>query len=190
MKKIGTTFEVFFSSQGDLAGRNVLLSHDLKAKVADFGLCTRLYEHDPVKKEARPGMFPFRSAALEVLLTEIPFMELSDVWSFGVLMWEIFHLGSAIPYNVLLGRKKIVEFLLNGHRLSKPELCPQYIYDIMLECWQERHSLRPTFLQLKSQLEIFLAPSSQLPSNQKSREERYSGTPHCSRKDRASFSSQ
>ena len=169
-----------------MAARNVLLTHNRIAKVADFGLSTRLYEHTSGKKVARPGMFPFRSAAYEVLLTEIPYMELSDVWSFGVLMWEIFELGSAIPYGDLLGGKKIIEFLRNGHRLSKPELCPQYIYDIMLECWQERHSIRPTFFQLKSQLENFLVPSSKLPSskmpsNQKSREERYSGTPHLSR---------
>merc|ERR1712203_603593 len=78
---------------GDLAARNVLLTHDNMAKVADFGLCTRLYDDSSEKKAARPGMFPFRWAAYEVLLTEVPFMELSDVWSFGVLMWEVFHLG-------------------------------------------------------------------------------------------------
>ena len=88
-------------------------------------------------------------------------------------MWEVFHLGSAMPYHNILGGTKIIEFLRNGHRLSKPELCPQYIYDIMLECWQERHLTRPTFLQLKSQLKSFLPPSSQ-----GFLELRYSGTPH------------
>ena len=136
----------------------MLLTHDLKAKVADFGLSTRLYDHTPGKKEARPGMFPFRSAAFEVLLTEIPFMELSDVWSFGVLMWDIFQLGAAIPYGDIYSGEKIIEFLQNGHRLSKPVLCPQYIYDMMLDCWKEKHLTRPTFSKLKSHLEYFLSP--------------------------------
>ena len=151
----------------------------MKAKVADFGLCTRIYDDSLEKKEARPGMFPFRWAAYEVLVTEIPFKELSDVWSFGVLMWEVFHLGSGLPYYNLLGKKKIIEFLQNGHRLSKPELCPQYIYGIMLECWQEKHLIRPTFLQLKGKLENFLSLS-----QQSSKEVRYSGTPHGSNSER------
>ena len=165
--------------QGDLAARNVLLTHDSIAKVADFGLCTRIYDDTSEKKEARPGMFPFRWAAYEVLLTEIPFKELSDVWSFGVLMWEVFHLGSVAPYYNLFGKQKIIEFLLNGHRLSKPELCPQYVYGIMLECWQERHLIRPTFLKLKSKLETFF-----FYCNFNSKEVRYSGTPHVSNSER------
>ena len=138
-----------------MAARNVLLTHNSKAKVADFGLSTRLYNNTPGMKETRPGIFPTRWAAYEVLQTEIPFLELSDVWSFGVLMWEVFHLGSATPYSIFYSEKNIIQFLQNGSRLSKPDLCPQYIYDIMLQCWQEKHLIRPTFQQLKNQLQIF-----------------------------------
>ena len=127
----------------------------MKAKVADFGLSTRLYSNTSEKKETRQGIFPSRWAAYEVLQTKASILELSDVWSFGVLMWEVFHLGSAIPYGLYYSEAKIIEFLKNGYRLSKPELCPQYIYDIMLQCWQERHLTRPTFQELKNQLKIF-----------------------------------
>ena len=170
--KIISNLKILSCFQGDLAARNVLLTHDNIAKVADFGLCTRMYDDTTENKEARPGMFPFRWAAIEILLTEIPFKELSDVWSFGVLMWEVFCLGSALPYHELLGKKKIIEFLQNGQRLRKPELCPRFIYGVMMECWQER----PTFLQLKSKLEHFLSLSQQSP-----REPRYSSTPHSER---------
>ena len=138
-----------------MAARNALLTHDMKAKVADFGLSTRLYNDTSGKKETRPGIFPSRWAAYEVLQTKIPFLELSDVWSFGVLMWEVFHLGSAIPYGIFYAETKIINFLQNGFRLSKPELCPQSVYEIMLQCWQEKHLIRPTFQQLKNQLQIF-----------------------------------
>ena len=157
------------------------------AKVADFGLCTRIYDDTSEKKEARPGMFPFRWAAYEILLTEIPFKELSDVWSFGVFMWEVFHLGSALPYADHNVPGEIIEFLQNGHRLSKPALCPQFIYDIMLECWQEKHLKRPTFLQMKKQLKHFSVPFNDLQSSQNlsmkvSNDLRYSRTPQSLRK--------
>ena len=127
----------------------------MKAKIADFGLSARLYTYTSEKKGAKQEYFAFRWTAYEVLQNGTAFKELSDVWSFGVFMWEVFHLGSALPYADHNVPGEIIEFLQNGHRLSKPALCPQFIYDIMLECWQEQHLFRPTFLQLKSQLQKF-----------------------------------
>ena len=122
-----------------MAARNVFLTCDMKAKVAYVGVSTR-------------RCIQAKWSAFEVLQSGSAIKELSDVWSFGVFMWEIFHLGSEIPYEGKNGTKEILQFLEKGHRLSKPELCPQYIYDLMLECWQEWHLLRPTFLQLKNKL--------------------------------------
>ena len=84
--------------KGDLAARNILLTHDKKAKIADFGLSTRIYIQTSERKGAKKGTFPFRWAAYETIQNGATIKEFSDVWSFGVLMWELFHLGSAIPY--------------------------------------------------------------------------------------------
>ena len=77
-------------------------------------------------------------------------------------MWEIFYMGSAVPY----GEKKydeILDFLKKGHRLSKPPMCQEFIYDLMLDCWHENHLHRPTFKQLKSQLTALVAEIHSLP---------------------------
>ena len=74
------------------------MTHDRKAKIADFGLSTRLYIQTLERKEAKKGTFSYRWAAYEVIQSGATVKEFSDVWSFGVLMWELFHLGSTIPY--------------------------------------------------------------------------------------------
>jgi serine/threonine protein kinase len=135
-----------------LSARNILLTHDKKAKVSDFGLAARIYtleEEISEIKVAKPGVFPFRWAAYEVLETGTAIKESSDVWSFGVLTWEIFHLGCALPYGDKKTLKEVKEFLQKGYRLSQPDYCPKYIHDLMLECWQTSHLDRPTFSQLK-----------------------------------------
>ena len=141
-----------FKLQGDLAARNVLLTHDMKAKIADFGLSTRIYFNTTERKGPVENMVPIRWAAFEVLYGSAAIIELSDVWSYGVFMWELFYLGSAVPYGDKKDFEEILDFLKKGHRLRKPPMCPEYIYDLMLDCWFENHLYRPTFKQLKSQL--------------------------------------
>ena len=141
--------------QGDLAARNVLLTHERKAKIADFGLSTRIYIQTSERKGAKNGTFPFRWAAYEVIQSGATIKESSDVWSFGVLIWELFHLGSVIPYGDKTNFGEVKDFLKNGQRLSKPELCPEQIYELMQECWQEKHWARPTFSKLKSLFKEF-----------------------------------
>ena len=138
-----------------MAARNVLLTHDEKAKIADFGLSTRIYIHTTERKGSKQNMIPFRWAALEVLTKGTAIIEYSDVWSFGILVWEIFHLGAAIPYGDNNDYEEVIKFLKNGSRLGQPPLCPQYVYNLMLECWMENHLYRPTFCQLKNQLSNF-----------------------------------
>ena len=72
-------------------------------------------------------------------------------------MWEVFYLGSAVPYGDKKDFEEILDFLRKGHRLSKPPMCPEYIYDLMLDCWFDNHLYRPTFKELKSQLKTSIS---------------------------------
>ena len=139
-----------------MAARNVLLTHDMKAKIADFGLSTRIYFKSTERKGPVENIIPIYWAALEVLQGRAAIIEYSDVWSFGVFMWEVFYLGSAVPYGDKKDFGEILEYLLKGHRLSKPPMCPEFIYDLMMDCWHANHLYRPTFKQLKSQLKTFV----------------------------------
>ena len=67
-------------------------------------------------------------------------------------MWEVFYLGSAVPYGDKNDFEEIIEFLKSGQRLGKPPLCPKYVHELMHECWNENHLYRPRFEQLKSKL--------------------------------------
>ena len=133
-----------FKLQSDLAARNVLLTHDMKAKIADFGLSTRVYFNTTERKGPVENMVPIRWAALEILHGSAAIIEFSDVWSYGVFMWELFYLGSAVPYGDKKEYDEILDFLKKGHRLKKPPMCPEYIYDLMLDCWFESHLYRPS----------------------------------------------
>ena len=127
----------------------------MKAKIADFGLSTRIYVHTTERKGPIENAIPFRWAAIEVIQGKTAIKEYSDVWSYGVLIWEIFYLGTAIPYGDKEEFEDIIKFLKRGHRLNKPPLCPENIYDVMLDCWHDNYLYRPRFKQLKSQLQTF-----------------------------------
>ena len=133
----------------------MLLTHDMKAKIADFGLSTRIYVHTTERKGPIENVVPFRWAAIEIIQGKTAIKEYSDVWSYGVLIWEIFYLGAAVPYGDKKEFEDIIEFLQRGHRLNKPPLCPENIYDVMLDCWHDNYLYRPRFKQLKSQLQTF-----------------------------------
>ena len=141
-----------------MAARNVLLSYDLNAKVADFGLSSRIY-HKRTEGNQRSGAnqdtFPFRWSAYEMLRTGVAILEKSDVWSFGIFMWEIFYLGAAMPYAGISALPELVTFLETSQRLEKPPLCPQSLYDLMLWCWGQLYHFRPTFSEIQQELTDF-----------------------------------
>lgn len=153
-----------FLFKRDLAARNVLLTHDLKAKVADFGLSSRIYTRNNNNQQigANQDTFPFRWSALEMLQTGVAIKEKSDVWSFGILMWEIFYLGAALPYGEISGLPELVSYLRIHQRLAKPPLCPQSLYDLMLWCWEQLYQFRPSFSEVKMELENFQSNQQQL----------------------------
>uniref|UniRef100_A0A914C3U5 Protein kinase domain-containing protein n=1 Tax=Acrobeloides nanus TaxID=290746 RepID=A0A914C3U5_9BILA len=131
----------------DLAARNVLLTNDFQAKISDFGLAvinnTDLKETTLVKK------FPVRWMSIEAIAEKL-FSEKSDVWAFGVLMFEVFSLGQD-PY-VGIETRKILRFLRSGERLSRPELATNEMYEMMRRCWEENLETRPKFEKLVAKL--------------------------------------
>ena len=150
-----------------MAARNVLLTYNLKAKVADFGLAARMYMTSNNNEQIGANMdtFPFRCSAFEILRTGVAIKEKSDVWSFGVLIWEIFYLGEALPYVNIAGLPELVNFLETGQRLEKPPLCPQGLYELMLWCWNQHYQFRPTFSEIKRDLKKFQPSQQQLMIN-------------------------
>ncbi|XP_066299611.1 tyrosine-protein kinase receptor Tie-1-like [Branchiostoma lanceolatum] len=130
----------------DLAARNVLLTDNLIAKVADFGLSRGEGIYEQTSKRA----IPFRSTAIEALTRRI-YTTKSDIWSFGILLWEIVTIGGT-PYRGMKSRT-ILGRLRDGYRLPKPRNCEAELYQLMMLCWKTRPEDRPTFIDLAEQLE-------------------------------------
>ncbi|XP_039352173.1 fibroblast growth factor receptor 3-like [Mauremys reevesii] len=136
----------------DLAARNVLVTEDNVMKIADFGLARDVGNISCYKKTTS-GRLPVKWMALEALFDGV-YTHQSDVWSFGVLLWEIFTLGGS-PYPGIPS-KELFKFLKEGNRLDKPANCTHDLYMIMKECWHVVPSERPTFKQLVEDLDRVL----------------------------------
>nr|XP_032638827.1 fibroblast growth factor receptor 3-like [Chelonoidis abingdonii] len=136
----------------DLAARNVLVTEDNVMKIADFGLARDVGNISCCKKTTS-GRLPVKWMALEALFDGV-YTHQSDVWSFGVLLWEIFTWGES-PYPGIPS-EKIFNFLKEGNRLDKPANCTHDLYMIMKECWHVVPSERPTFKQLVEDLDTVL----------------------------------
>ncbi|KAF6731875.1 Tyrosine-protein kinase Srms [Oryzias melastigma] len=132
----------------DLAARNILVGDDLVCKVADFGLARII--RDSVYTASRNTKIPVRWTAPEAALHQ-RFSVKSDVWSFGVLLYEMMSRGK-MPYEGK-SNKEVMEILTSGYRLPSPTRCPPNIYKIMMECWAAEPSKRPSFHALHSQLD-------------------------------------
>ncbi|XP_073254161.1 fibroblast growth factor receptor 1-like [Porites lutea] len=128
----------------DLAARNVLVGEDYVMKIADFGLARDIYKSDLYVKTTS-GVLPIKWMALESLFQK-EYSEKSDVWSFGILLWEIFTLGGA-PYPTV-PMECLLDFLSDGKRMENPQNCPSEIYNIMQNCWLEDRDKRPEFAQI------------------------------------------
>ncbi|XP_055300953.1 tyrosine kinase receptor Cad96Ca [Sitodiplosis mosellana] len=146
----------YLSSRGiihrDLAARNVLITDDHTCKIADFGfardvITSKIYER---KSE---GKLPIRWMAIESLYDNI-FSVKSDIWSFGILMWEIVTLGST-PYPGTAAAE-VMRKVRDGYRLEKPEHCRRELYNIMYYCWAKDPQDRPSFSELVKLLDKLL----------------------------------
>ncbi|ESO83848.1 hypothetical protein LOTGIDRAFT_132723 [Lottia gigantea] len=137
----------------DLAARNVLLSEDNVIKISDFGLAKDCYKNLEYKKKG-DGPVPVKWMALESL-THKCYTTKSDVWSYGVLMYELFSLGGN-PYSGIELNEKFIGLLKSGYRMEKPEHASDDIYKVMLQCWDADPEKRPTFTQLVNRMGDFL----------------------------------
>uniref|UniRef100_A0A3Q2NZI2 receptor protein-tyrosine kinase n=1 Tax=Fundulus heteroclitus TaxID=8078 RepID=A0A3Q2NZI2_FUNHE len=133
----------------DLAARNCMLRDDMTVCVADFGLSKKIYSGD-YYRQGRIAKMPVKWIALESLADRV-FTVKSDVWAFGVTMWEIATRGMT-PYPGVQNHE-IYDYLVEGHRLKQPPNCLDELYEIMYSCWRADPVDRPLFTQLREMLE-------------------------------------
>ncbi|XP_031619110.1 vascular endothelial growth factor receptor 2-like isoform X2 [Contarinia nasturtii] len=127
----------------DLAARNILLCANNVIKICDFGMAKSLLNSDNLYTNNSQEAVPWKWLALEAL-QQNKYSVYSDVWSFGIVLWEIFSLGSE-PYENVIGFADLAIKLYEGYRLKKPKFATQAIYDIMFSCWKKEFKSRPSF---------------------------------------------
>ncbi|KAM4736750.1 protein-tyrosine kinase 6-like [Anableps anableps] len=132
----------------DLAARNVLVGENYICKVADFGLARVIKEPIYISEDKK---IPYKWSAPEAI-SHGKFSSKSDVWSFGVLLYEIITYGG-IPYPGF-NNEDVYGKLMSGYRMEAPDKCPGFLHNIMLKCWQKKPEDRPNFKDVKDMLEI------------------------------------
>ncbi|XP_077488341.1 receptor protein-tyrosine kinase sevenless isoform X1 [Amblyomma americanum] len=138
----------------DLAARNCLVSSTDPAervvKIGDFGLARDIYKHDYYRKEGE-GLLPVRWMPPESLVDGV-FTNHSDVWAFGVLLWEVMTMGQQ-PYPAR-NNLEVLHYVREGGRLDNPDNCPDDLHDLMLTCWSYNPDGRPDFAFCLQTLEL------------------------------------
>ncbi|KAK5902809.1 hypothetical protein CesoFtcFv8_008029 [Champsocephalus esox] len=126
----------------DLATRNCLVGNGLLVKIGDFGMSRDIYSTDYYRVGGHT-MLPIRWMPPESIMYR-KFTTESDVWSFGVILWEIFTYGKQPWFQ--LANNEVIECITQGRVLERPRVCPKEIYDMMLGCWQrepqQRHNIK------------------------------------------------
>lgn len=161
----------------DLAARNILLTQGRVAKICDFGLARDITTDSNyvVKGNAR---LPVKWMSPESIFECVYTFE-SDVWSYGILLWEIFSLGNS-PYPGMPVDAKFYKLIKEGYRMDAPEFAPSEMYQIMRSCWDADPFNRPPFRKVVERIEqqlsdaakhIYLNFSSKIPVAPRDREE-------------------
>uniref|UniRef100_A0A4W5MXT1 receptor protein-tyrosine kinase n=1 Tax=Hucho hucho TaxID=62062 RepID=A0A4W5MXT1_9TELE len=134
----------------DLAARNILVNSNLVCKVSDFGL-SRVLEDDPeAAYTTRGGKIPIRWTSPEAIAYR-KFTSASDVWSYGIVMWEVVSYGER-PYWEM-SNQDVIKAIDEGYRLPAPMDCPVVLHQLMLDCWEKGRSERPKFGQIVTTLD-------------------------------------
>ncbi|XP_048877551.1 ephrin type-A receptor 8 isoform X5 [Brienomyrus brachyistius] len=129
----------------DLAARNIQVSSNLMCKVSDFGLSQVLGAGPDAAYTTAVGEIPIRWTAPEAI-TYQKFSSASDVWSYGVVMWEVMSYGERPYWN--LTNRDVIKSVEEGYRLPAPIGCPGALHTLMLDCWQKHCNERPKFCQI------------------------------------------
>uniref|UniRef100_A0A8C2ERM6 receptor protein-tyrosine kinase n=1 Tax=Cyprinus carpio TaxID=7962 RepID=A0A8C2ERM6_CYPCA len=145
----------------DLAARNVLVNSNLVCKISDFGL-SRVLEDDPdAAYTTSGGKIPIRWTAPEAIAYR-KFSSSSDVWSYGVVMWEVMSYGERPYWN--LTNRDVIKSVEEGYRLPAPMGCPGALHTLMLDCWQKDRNERPKFCQIITVLDKLIRNPTNLKS--------------------------
>ncbi|XP_065220150.1 fibroblast growth factor receptor 3-like isoform X2 [Planococcus citri] len=151
----------------DLAARNILVMADLTMKIADFGLSRNIRNKDYYKKTSA-GRLPIKWMAPEAIRRH-HYTTQSDVWSFGVLMWEIVTLGGN-PYPTFDNMVELFHAILKNYRMEKPPNTSSNIYNLMSSCWKYEPEHRPNFstiVEILSELSTNTDPKLKSENNEK-----------------------
>ncbi|XP_012994093.1 ephrin type-A receptor 7 isoform X10 [Esox lucius] len=129
----------------DLAARNILVNSNLVCKVSDFGL-SRVIDDDPeAVYTTTGGKIPVRWTAMEAIQYR-KFTSASDVWSYGIVMWEVMSYGERPYWD--MSNQDVIKAIEEGYRLPAPMDCPPGLHQLMLDCWQKERADRPKFDQI------------------------------------------
>uniref|UniRef100_A0A8D3CIK3 Ephrin type-A receptor 7 n=1 Tax=Scophthalmus maximus TaxID=52904 RepID=A0A8D3CIK3_SCOMX len=129
----------------DLAARNILVNSNLVCKVSDFGL-SRVIDDDPeAVYTTSGGKIPVRWTAPEAIQYR-KFTSASDVWSYGIVMWEVMSYGERPYWD--MSNQDVIKAIEEGYRLPAPMDCPPGLHQLMLDCWQKDRAERPKFDQI------------------------------------------
>lgn len=131
--------------RSDLAARNILIDENKTLKISDFGL-----SRSGIYVNTRNKKVPLRWLSVEAMRDHL-YSGKSDVWAFGVLLWEIGTLGG-FPYPTV-SNHELLTYLIEGRRLERPENCSEHLYRLMLACWSEAPADRPEFADIVQHLE-------------------------------------
>ncbi|BES93780.1 tyrosine-protein kinase receptor [Nesidiocoris tenuis] len=136
----------------DLAARNCMVTIDNVVKIGDFGMTRDVYETDYYRKGSR-GLLPVRWMAPESLNDGV-FSTKSDVWSYGVVLWEMITLASQ-PYQGM-SNEQVLQYVVSGNKLDLPPVYPKRFKAIMFWCWKWKPKFRPSFIQILMEFEDYM----------------------------------
>ncbi|XP_076256712.1 tyrosine-protein kinase transmembrane receptor Ror-like isoform X2 [Rhynchophorus ferrugineus] len=135
----------------DLAARNCLVSKDMEVKISDFGLSRDMYSCDYYRVQSK-SLLPVRWMPPESILYG-KFTTESDVWSYGVVLWEIYSYGLQPYYGY--NNQEVINMIRSRKLLPCPDACPSYCYALMVECWAEQANRRPNFKEISDRLKVW-----------------------------------